>query len=107
MSGLTRWKYFYKEVENETKKEFGDLHSTAIDETWYTSAVLQRQYDRESFVYSVPFDAGDKDGLLVTGSYAIFPTDAGLEAPGSVVGFQFLHKNLKEWVQQVATNVSV
>lgn len=88
-------------------RQFGDLHSKAIDETWYKSAILQHQYDEESFVYSVPFDAGLDDDTLVTGSYAIFPSDAGMEAPGSVVGYQFSHKKLKEFVTKISTKTSV
>lgn len=83
-------------------REFGDLHSKAIDEIWYKSAVLQHQHDKDSFVYSVPFEVEDADELLVTGSYAIFPKDASIEAPGSVVGFQFSHSHLRTNLQTIA-----
>nr|XP_022916420.1 voltage-dependent calcium channel subunit alpha-2/delta-4 [Onthophagus taurus] len=90
MSGLTRWEYIFGEG-NETKKEFGDYHAKAQDETWYKMAVLQHQYDPESFVYSVPVDPMEEalSDMSVTASYAIFVKDAGMEAPASVVGFQF------------------
>ncbi|XP_044257646.1 voltage-dependent calcium channel subunit alpha-2/delta-3-like [Tribolium madens] len=107
MSGLTRWEYISEEVENNTEREFGDLHSEAIDETWYKSAVIQHRYDPESFVYSVPFNSGLQEDLLVTGSYAVFPTDAGKMAPGCVVGFQFAHKNFMEIVHNITANVSI
>lgn len=107
MSGLTRWEYISEEVENNTEKEFGDLHSKAIDETWYKSAVIQHRNDPESFVYSVPFDSGLEEDLLVTGSYAVFPSDAGAKAPGCVVGFQFAHKNFMAIVHNITTNLSV
>lgn len=129
MSGLTRWDYIYDEYAKTKAKgkyvlqilnpdtffnkkfcrEFGDLHPRAIDENWYKSAVLQHQYDTESFVYSVPYNYEPKldNDTLVTGSYAIFPKDAGIEAPGSVVGFQFSHANLKSKVMEVSTKLSV
>lgn len=75
--------------------DFGDLHSRAIDETWYKSAILQHEFHKDSFVYSVPFESEIEniDNVVVTGSYAIFPKDSSMEAPGSVVGFQFSHKS--------------
>ncbi|KAJ8926857.1 hypothetical protein NQ314_020708, partial [Rhamnusium bicolor] len=88
------------------RREFGDLHPRAINEKWYKSAVLQHQYDTESFVYSVPFTSGDKEDTLVTGSYAIFPSDRGLEAPGSVVGFQFSQAKLRDRVQEISNKLS-
>ncbi|XP_066247388.1 voltage-dependent calcium channel subunit alpha-2/delta-3 isoform X3 [Euwallacea similis] len=106
MSGLTRWDYIYDDyAKSKTKgKEFGDLNPRAIDERWYKSAVLQHQYDTESFVYSVPFVGGND--TLVTGSYAIFAKDAGIEAPGSVVGFQFSQANLQAKFLEVSTRPS-
>lgn len=77
-------------------REFGDYHARAIDEQWYKSAVLQHQYDKYAFVFSVPFDIKEEDDLLVTASHAIFPEDGGIEAPGAVVGFQFSHASLEK-----------
>ncbi|VEN50274.1 unnamed protein product, partial [Callosobruchus maculatus] len=109
MSGLTRWGYIFEEPRNDTRgsqaKEFGDFHPRAINEKWYKSAVLQHQYD-ESLVYSVPFDAGTKDESLVTGSFAIFPSEKGLEAPGSVVGFQFSQSKLHMEVKKISSKLS-
>lgn len=87
--------------------DFGNLHAKAIDEIWYKSAVLQHQTDNKAFVYSVPFDVGDNPDTLVTGSYAIFPNDAGMEAPGSVVGFQFSHAALRRRLENVGNKASV
>nr|CAI5832359.1 unnamed protein product [Callosobruchus analis] len=109
MSGLTRWGYIFEEPKNDTRgsqaKEFGDFHPRAINEKWYKSAVLQHQYD-ESLVYSVPFDAGMKEESLVTGSFAIFPSEKGLEAPGSVVGFQFSQSKLHMEVKKISSKLS-
>lgn len=41
------------------------------------------------FVYSVPFDAANKNDTLVTASHAIFHKENGKSAPAAVVGFQF------------------
>ena len=46
MSGLTRWQFIFGEVEVETDREFGDYHTTAIDEQWYKSAILQHKTDQ-------------------------------------------------------------
>lgn len=82
-------------------REFGDYYTKAIDETWYKSAVLQHSNSNNSgeiFVYSVPHD--DKDDvkeegdIKVMASHAIFREDGLLKAPGCVVGFQFLQKNM-------------
>lgn len=93
-SGLTRWEYIFGEDENTTRKEFGDWHAKAVNENWYKNAILHHQWDRESFVYAVPFDSGESNDILVTGSYAIFHSDGGKEAPAAVVGFQFSHEAL-------------
>ncbi|XP_023032149.1 voltage-dependent calcium channel subunit alpha-2/delta-3 [Drosophila willistoni] len=99
MSGLTRWQFIYGEVEVDTDREFGDYHTTAIDETWYKSAILQHHADRtESFVYSVKHynDPLEESDLKVTASHAIFHREDTKEAPGNVVGFQFSHAKMWE-----------
>ncbi|XP_037958547.1 voltage-dependent calcium channel subunit alpha-2/delta-3 [Teleopsis dalmanni] len=99
MSGLTRWQFIYGEVEVDTDREFGDYHTTAIDETWYKSAILQHhQEPTESFVYSVKHskDPMEDNELKITASHAIFPRDGGKEAPACVVGFQFSHALMLE-----------
>ncbi|KAH1023063.1 hypothetical protein HUJ04_012343 [Dendroctonus ponderosae] len=108
MSGLTRWDYIFDDYAKAKakSKEFGDINPRAIDEKWYKSAVLQHQYDTESFVYSVPFNYENNLDMLVTGSYAIFVKDAGIEAPGSVVGFQFSQTKLKSRVEEVSRRLS-
>ncbi|KAJ8953279.1 hypothetical protein NQ318_015861 [Aromia moschata] len=110
MSGLTRWHYLFEEPKNDTKtakrKEFGDLYPRAVNEKWYKSAVLQHNNDSEAFVYSVPFDAGLKRDTVITGSYAIFASDGGKEAPGSVVGFQFSQAKLRDKVLDISNKLS-
>lgn len=91
-------------------REFGDYHTTAVDETWYKTAILQHQIDPKSFVYSVPHNsdpAEDNDEIKVTASHAIFPRDGGIEAPGSVVGFQFSHGLMKDRFMEITSKVNV
>ena len=90
-------------------REFGDYHTTAVDETWYKTAILQHQIDPKSFVYSVPHSDEPKEegDLKVTASHAIFPRDGGLEAPASVVGFQFSHAKMLERFTEIMSKVNV
>lgn len=101
----------FGEVEVDTDQEFGDSYSTAINETWYKSAILQHQIDKQSFVYSVLHEEEDKQveegELKVTASMAIFPRDGGMEAPSCVVGFQFSHELMVERFMEITSKVKV
>lgn len=93
-----------------SNREFGDLHKTAVDETWYKAAVLQHEIDPRSFVYYVPHDAipeYDDKILRVSASHAIFPHDDNAEAPGCVVGFQFNHDLMAKRFEQITTKKKV
>lgn len=98
-------------IINVDCREFGDYYTKAIDETWYKSAVLQHKVDNESFVYAVPHD--DKDdvkeegGIKVMASHAIFRMDAGKEAPGCVVGFQFEQKAMYKRFKEIISHPHV
>ncbi|EDW30851.1 GL15834 [Drosophila persimilis] len=95
MSGLTRWQFIFGEVEVDTDQEFGDYHTTAIDETRYKSAILQHPEDRtESFVYSVKHynDPMEDSDLEVTTSHAIFPRDGLSVLPHPHVGAILQHR---------------
>lgn len=109
MSGLTRWQFIFGEVEVDTDTEFGDFHSTAINEAWYKNAILQHQIDKQSFVYSVPHHDDEKEDaeIKVTASMAIFPRDGGMEAPSCVVGFQFSHELMYERFMEITSTVKV
>lgn len=94
-------------------REFGDYYTKAIDETWYRSAVLQHKVDNESFIFSVPHDDKDDEkeegDIKVMASHAIFRMDAGKEAPGCVVGFQFeqqaMYRQFKEIISRPIPDV--
>ncbi|CAH0395037.1 unnamed protein product [Bemisia tabaci] len=98
-SGLTRWVDFHSLSAEEYIREhkmphFSEIHKRAIDELWYRRAVEYYLLDSESFVYSVPHDAGPENATLVTASHAIFHTNRGHKAPAAVVGLQFQHSTL-------------
>ncbi|XP_052894831.1 voltage-dependent calcium channel subunit alpha-2/delta-3 [Anopheles moucheti] len=111
-SGLTRWQEYATGADESKQAEpdFSEMHNRAIDEVWYKRAVElyysnrnrkgadgengKDDSDRNNFVYSVPFDAGNRNDTLVTASHAIFHTDGTREAPVAVVGFQFHHSAL-------------
>lgn len=103
--------YSLKEVLNLSRfyREFGDYHNTAVDETWYKNAILQHAIDPNSFVYFVPHetDPPEEGELKVTASHAIFPRDGGIEAPGSVVGFQFSHALMSERFMEITSKANV
>ncbi|XP_062542723.1 voltage-dependent calcium channel subunit alpha-2/delta-3 isoform X3 [Armigeres subalbatus] len=107
-SGLTRWQDHmnFGDESKQSEPDFSETHNRAIDEIWYKRAVelyynnknkrspddnSKDDDDKNSYVYSVPFDAGNRNDTLVTASSAIFHTDGGKETPVAVVGFQFHH----------------
>ncbi|CAG7830444.1 unnamed protein product [Allacma fusca] len=97
-TGLTRW---IGPLDKDrplslSDVNFEDNNIRAIDELWYKRAVERWYVDPESFVYSIPFDAGTRtDNLVtVTATRAIFIENKGHHAPVAVTGIQFDHA---EW----------
>ncbi|XP_050425404.1 voltage-dependent calcium channel subunit alpha-2/delta-3 isoform X2 [Adelges cooleyi] len=88
--GLSRWQHITDLEESEL--EFGDIHNRSVEEVWYKRPVLYRNLNPQAFVFSVPFDSGNNEKLKITASHAIFVEDENNEAPGSVVGYEMLHK---------------
>ncbi|ODM90180.1 Voltage-dependent calcium channel subunit alpha-2/delta-4 [Orchesella cincta] len=89
-TGLTRWIDFTNdpaEKDSNDTKQFIEENTGATNELWYKRAVDRYDYDPESFVYTVPFNAGNDS--KVTATRAIFVTKNGVKAPVAVVGFQF------------------
>ncbi|XP_017106908.1 voltage-dependent calcium channel subunit alpha-2/delta-3 isoform X7 [Drosophila bipectinata] len=106
-SGLTRWHEFHSNGLEDTRigEAFSQNNTRAIDEIWYKRAVDQHFVREESFVYSVPFDAGEsKSEILVTASHAIFHNEGGKAAPAAVVGFQFQHSALYKLFHNITGN---
>ncbi|XP_039444984.1 voltage-dependent calcium channel subunit alpha-2/delta-3 isoform X2 [Culex pipiens pallens] len=107
-SGLTRWQDHmnFGDESKQAEPDFSETNNRATDEIWYKRAVElyyniknrkgadgsgKDDGDKNSYVYSVPFDAGNRNDTLVTASNAIFHADGGKETPVAVVGFQFHH----------------
>ncbi|XP_054084709.1 voltage-dependent calcium channel subunit alpha-2/delta-3 isoform X3 [Zeugodacus cucurbitae] len=106
-SGLTRWQEFHSNMAEEagTGETFSEQNKHAIDEMWYKRAVDQHFVHKDSFVYSVPFDAGDLgDEITVTASNAVFHTEGAKSAPAAVVGFQFHHSALEKLFRNITGN---
>ncbi|XP_068083443.1 voltage-dependent calcium channel subunit alpha-2/delta-3 [Anabrus simplex] len=105
-SGLTRWKDFPGSEGQRSEPHFHELHNRAIDEIWYKRAVDYHYINPHSYVYSVPFDAGDKNDTLVTASHAIFHSKEDRSAPAAVIGFQFPHSALYSMLKNITSNCS-
>lgn len=75
-------------------RHFSESNSRAMDEVWYKRAVDQHAIEPESFVFSVPFDVGNKGKPVVTATHAVFVEHEGHRAPAAVVGLQYLHSSL-------------
>ncbi|XP_017029927.1 voltage-dependent calcium channel subunit alpha-2/delta-3 isoform X6 [Drosophila kikkawai] len=106
-SGLTRWHEFHSNNAEESGagETFSKNNTRAIDEIWYKRAVDQHFVRDESFVYSVPFDAGESNSeILVTASHAVFHSEGGKSAPAAVVGFQFQHSALYKLFHNITGN---
>ncbi|XP_015790975.1 voltage-dependent calcium channel subunit alpha-2/delta-3 isoform X2 [Tetranychus urticae] len=101
-SGLTRFEDHRapEEKNNNTEdpeKLFMETHNRAIDELYYQRAVDFHRFNSSAFVFSVPFDAGDKPGsTYVTGSRAIFLGKGKSIAPVAAVGLLFRHDKFAE-----------
>lgn len=99
-------KHYFLEKFFIYRPEFSEYNSRAIDEIWYKRAVEQHAIEPMSFVYSVPFEAANRNDTLVTASNAIFHTEKGKSAPVAVVGFQFQHSALVTLFKNVTSSVS-
>lgn len=55
-SGLTRWMDFTSDSDDD----FIATNKRSVDEIWYKRAVEQHFVEPQSFVFSVPFNTGNK-----------------------------------------------
>ena len=62
--------------------------------------------NEESFVFSVPFDIGDKRPTTVTATHAIFKKQGGKSAPAAVVGVQIDYDKFAKTFMDVTTGSS-
>uniref|UniRef100_A0A1B6DYJ0 Voltage-dependent calcium channel alpha-2/delta subunit conserved region domain-containing protein n=1 Tax=Clastoptera arizonana TaxID=38151 RepID=A0A1B6DYJ0_9HEMI len=93
-SGLLRWNE--RTPSGANAPQFSEENRHAMDEVWYKRAVDQHTIEPESFVFSVPFDAGNTGRVLVTATHAVFVENKGHRAPAAVVGIQFQHSVLAQ-----------
>ncbi|XP_063239257.1 voltage-dependent calcium channel subunit alpha-2/delta-3 isoform X2 [Bacillus rossius redtenbacheri] len=106
-SGLTRWQDMPEMEDKAREPHFSKTNNKAIDEVWYKRAVEQHEMEPESFVFSVPFNSGEKSDPLVTASNAIFVTSGAHSAPAAVVGFQFQHAALRTLFKNITHSCGV
>jgi len=115
-SGLTRWEE-HKEVnefdtddydegfdpDNPREPHFSEVNNEATDEVWYKRAVEYHYNNPDSFVFSVPFDIGDKRPTTVTATHAIYKEQNGRKAPAAVVGVQIDYDKFAQKFMDVTT----
>merc|ERR1719435_538041 len=115
-SGLTRWEehkekaQFEKEdyddefdPDNPREPHFSEVNNEATDEVWYKRAVEYHYNNPNSFVFSVPFDIGDKRPTTVTATHAIYKEMNGRKAPAAVVGVQIDYDKFAQNFMDVTT----
>ena len=85
-------------------RHFSEVNNEATDEVWYERAVEYHFNNPNSFVFSVPFDIGDKRPTTVTATHAIFKDQGGRKAPAAVVGVQIDYDRFAETFMDVTTN---
>jgi len=114
-SGLTRWEEHKEKPEfgdvmeyddmydndNPREPHFSEVNNKAIDEVWYKRAVDYHYNNPTSFVFSVPFDIGDKRPTTVTATHAIFKEMGGIKAPAAVVGVQIDYDKFTETFKKI------
>ncbi|RWS06199.1 voltage-dependent calcium channel subunit alpha-2/delta-3-like protein 2, partial [Dinothrombium tinctorium] len=95
-SGFIRYFDHRSEEEkiNKTTEEIfgGDIYKKATDELFYQRAVDFYRFNSSAFLFSVPFDAGNRDDAFVLASQALFFGSGSMLAPAAVVGSFFKHQ---------------
>ena len=79
-----------------TYSHFSDINNKATDEIWYKRAVDYHKVNRNAFVYSIPFDVGDKKDTMVTATHAIMVGRGSQETPAAVAGMQIDYKVFRD-----------
>merc|ERR1719431_781726 len=115
-SGLTRWEehkekdqYEREEYDDEfdpdnpREPHFSEVNNEATDEVWYKRAVEYHYNNPNSYVFSVPFDIGDKRPTTVTATHAIYKEMNGRKAPAAVVGVQIDYDKFAQNFMDVTT----
>merc|ERR1719341_1846877 len=108
-SGLTRWEEHKEKDEfatdeyddgydpnNPKEPHFSEVNNEATDEVWYKRAVDYHYNNPQSFVFSVPFDIGDKRPTQVMATHAIFKGKGNRKAPAGVVGVEINYDHFRD-----------
>ncbi len=88
-------------------RHFADINNKATDEIWYKRAVDYHKVNRNAFVYSIPFDVGDKKNAMVTATHAIMVGRGAQETPAAVAGMQIDYEVFRNMFFKETTTVSV
>ena len=90
-------------IQNNCFRHFSEVNNEATDEVWYKRAVEYHYNNPNSFVFSVPFDIGDKRPTTVTATHAIYKEMNGRKAPAAVVGVQIDYDKFAQNFMDVTT----
>ncbi len=88
-------------------RHFPDINNKATDEIWYKRAVDYHKVNRNAFVYSIPFDVGDKKNAMVTATHAIMVGRGAQETPAAVAGMQIDYEVFRNMFFKETTTVRV
>ena len=84
-------------------RHFSEVNNEATDEVWYRRAVDYHFNNPNSFVFSVPFDIGDKRPTTVTATHAVFKEQSGKKALTGVVDVQINYDKFAQTFMDVTT----
>ena len=87
-------------------RHFADINNKATDETWYKRAVDYHKINPDAFVYSIPFDVGEKP-TTVTATKAIVLGRGNKKAPAAVVGMQIDYDTFYDKFLKTTTRVKI
>ena len=97
------WFYFSLFLLFLSFSHFSQVNNEATDEVWYERAVEYHFNNPNSFVFSVPFDIGDKRPTTVTATHAVFKGQGERKAPAAVVGVQIDYDRFAQTFMEVTT----
>ena len=74
---------------------FADINNKATDEIWYKRAVDYHNVNPKAFVYSIPFDVGEKKTQIMA-THAIMVGRGSMKTPAAVAGMQIDYDVFRE-----------
>lgn len=80
---------------NSHHSHFASINNKATDEIWYRRAVDYHKINPKAFVYSVPFDVGEKK-TKITATHAIMVGKGSRKTPAAVAGMQIDYDIFRE-----------